>query len=134
MSAIALADGFYRDLGLRRVSLTVNSMGEPEDGPASWPGSAPTSSTTPTSSAPSPTPAAEQHPLRLLDTKQEAWQDVIERAPQLTEALGADARAHFERVQAGLTALGIAYELDPRAGARLRLLHEHHLRVPRATR
>jgi histidyl-tRNA synthetase len=57
---------------------------------------------------------AETHPLRLLDAKEEQWQDVIERAPQITEHLGEAAREHFEHVQGGLDALGIPYELDPR--------------------
>jgi histidyl-tRNA synthetase len=57
---------------------------------------------------------AEQHPLRVLDAKKEEWQDVIERAPQLTEHLGEAARVHFERVQEGLEALGIPHELSPR--------------------
>jgi histidyl-tRNA synthetase len=57
---------------------------------------------------------AEEHPLRLLDAKNEEWQDVIERAPQITEHLGDAARMHFESVQAGLAALGIPYELAPR--------------------
>ena len=39
---------------------------------------------------------------------------MIERAPQLTEYLGDDAAAHFERVQQGLDSLGIAHELAPR--------------------
>ena len=43
------------------------------------------------------------------------WQDVIERAPQLTEHLGDDvARALRARCSDGLDALGIAYELAPR--------------------
>ena len=56
----------------------------------------------------------EQNPLRILDAKNADWQDVIERAPQLTEYLSDDAAAHFERVQQGLDALGIAHELTPR--------------------
>src|SRR5262249_45700644 len=57
---------------------------------------------------------AEEHPLRVLDAKEEDWQDVLERAPQLTEHLSDRSRAHFERVQRGLDALGIEYELAPR--------------------
>src|SRR5687768_12719062 len=56
----------------------------------------------------------EDNPLRVLDSKNEAWQDVIERAPQLTEYLSERSRVHFESVQRGLDALGIEYELDPR--------------------
>ena len=54
------------------------------------------------------------NPLRILDSKREDWQDVIERAPQLTEHLGDASREHFEQVQRGLDALEIHYELAPR--------------------
>ncbi len=111
---IALADGFYRDLGLRQLTLTVNSMGEPEDRARFVERLGAYFLDHADGLGPEFRARAEQHPLRLLDAKQEPWQDVIERAPQLTEALGAPARAHFERVQAGLDVLGIAYELNPR--------------------
>jgi histidyl-tRNA synthetase len=54
------------------------------------------------------------NPLRLLDSKEEEWQDVIERAPQLTEHLSDASREHFEQVQRGLDELDIHYELAPR--------------------
>jgi histidyl-tRNA synthetase len=56
----------------------------------------------------------EQNPLRVLDSKHEAWQDVVEHAPQITEYLSDASRDHFERVQTGLDRLGIGHELDPR--------------------
>ena len=56
----------------------------------------------------------EANPLRILDSKREDWQDVIERAPQLTEHLSDMSREHFEQVQRGLDELGIHYELAPR--------------------
>ena len=56
----------------------------------------------------------EQNPLRVLDSKRDDWQDVIEHAPQITEHLSDESREHFERVQAGLDRLGIRYELAPR--------------------
>jgi histidyl-tRNA synthetase len=111
---IALADGFYRDLGLSQVALTLNSMGEPQDRAQFVERLGAYFLEHADTLGPEFRARAEQHPLRLLDAKQEPWQDVIERAPQLTEALGPAARAHFERVQAGLDALGIAYELNPR--------------------
>jgi histidyl-tRNA synthetase len=54
------------------------------------------------------------NPLRILDSKREDWQDVIERAPQLTEHLSDKSREHFEQVQRGLDELDIRYELAPR--------------------
>ncbi len=56
----------------------------------------------------------ETNPLRVLDSKDPGWQDVIERAPQLTEHLSDGSRVHFEQVQRGLDELGIHYELAPR--------------------
>jgi histidyl-tRNA synthetase len=50
----------------------------------------------------------------VLDSKREDWQDVIERAPQLTEHLSDASREHFEQVQRGLDELGIHYEIAPR--------------------
>lgn len=57
---------------------------------------------------------AEANPLRVLDSKDLAWQEVIERAPQITEHLNDASRVHFEQVQRGLDALEIHYELAPR--------------------
>jgi histidyl-tRNA synthetase len=56
----------------------------------------------------------EQNPLRVLDCKVPQCVAVTERAPQLSEHLCAECLAHFEGVQAGLTALGIDFRLNPR--------------------
>jgi histidyl-tRNA synthetase len=111
---IALADGFYRDLGIRQVRLLVNSMGSPEDRRGYVEVLQRYLLAHGARLGDEFRVRAEQHPLRLLDAKDEEWQDVIERAPQLTEHLGDDARAHFEAVQEGLEALGIPFELAPR--------------------
>jgi len=114
VEVIALAHGFYADLGLRDVRLSVNTMGAPADR-AAYVGVLRDYLLAHGDGLGSEfTERATQHPLRLLDSKVEAWQDVIERAPQLTEHVGDAARAHFERVQEGLDALGIRHELTPR--------------------
>ena len=111
---IALAHGFYRDLGLRKVALLVNSMGRPEDR-EEYIGALRSYLLDHAEGLGDEFRArAEETPLRLLDTKKEEWQEVIERAPQLTEHLGDESRAHFEAVQRGLDAVGIDYELAPR--------------------
>jgi histidyl-tRNA synthetase len=53
------------------------------------------------------------NPLRILDSKEANTQAVLADAPKLAEFLGEDSVAHFEQVQAYLTALGIDYELNP---------------------
>jgi histidyl-tRNA synthetase len=115
VEVIAFGHGFLRQLGVGRgVSLLLNSMGDRasraeyvdvlrayllEHGEAL---------------GVEFRDRVEANPLRVLDSKRDDWQDVIERAPQLTEHLSDASRAHFEQVQRGLAELGIHYELAPR--------------------
>ena len=56
----------------------------------------------------------ERNPLRILDSKDEGDRAILQRAPVLTESLNEASRAFFDRVLAGLDALGIGYEVNPR--------------------
>ncbi|HEY1725575.1 MAG TPA: histidine--tRNA ligase [Steroidobacteraceae bacterium] len=56
----------------------------------------------------------EGNPLRILDSKQPAMRALIEAAPLLTDDLDEESRAHFAALRAGLDALGVAYEVNPR--------------------
>jgi histidyl-tRNA synthetase len=114
VEVIDLAHGFYRDLGLTKVRLLLNSMGDAESRPVYVDALRTYLLDHAGPLGPEFRERVEQNPLRLLDAKEEEWQDVIERAPQLTEYLGDAAAAHFERVQQGLDSLGIAHELAPR--------------------
>jgi histidyl-tRNA synthetase len=54
------------------------------------------------------------NPLRVLDSKNPAMRSVVERAPVLTDFLDSESSEHFAALRAGLDALGIAYEVNPR--------------------
>ena len=54
------------------------------------------------------------NPLRVLDTKNPAMQEMADSAPKLFDFLGAESRAHFEGMCALLDDAGIAYRLNPR--------------------
>ncbi|WP_297577180.1 histidine--tRNA ligase [uncultured Deefgea sp.] len=54
------------------------------------------------------------NPLRVLDTKNPALQEMAENAPQLIDFLGEASKSHFETVKALLDDAGIAYTLNPR--------------------
>ncbi len=54
------------------------------------------------------------NPLRILDSKNPAMQDLIEAAPRLIDEIGDASRANFESVQAGLRRAGIPYTINPR--------------------
>jgi histidyl-tRNA synthetase len=54
------------------------------------------------------------NPLRILDSKNPAMQDLIEGAPQLLDFLGEESLKHFEAVQALLKANNIPCKINPR--------------------
>ncbi|HET7833708.1 MAG TPA: histidine--tRNA ligase [Gallionella sp.] len=54
------------------------------------------------------------NPLRILDSKNPAMQELITGAPKLMDELEDDALRHFEEVQAMLARHNIAFELNPR--------------------
>jgi len=55
------------------------------------------------------------NPLRILDTKNPAMQDLVSQAPQLLGFLGDSSRQHFETVQSLLTTCGVPWSINPRA-------------------
>ena len=54
------------------------------------------------------------NPLRILDTKNPAMQQVVANAPELMAFLGEDSLAHFNAITAILDDLGVGYEINPR--------------------
>jgi histidyl-tRNA synthetase len=54
------------------------------------------------------------NPLRILDTKNPAMQDLADHAPRLDDFLGDASRAHFDGVRRRLDEAGIEYRLNPR--------------------
>jgi len=54
------------------------------------------------------------NPLRILDSKNPAMQDLIAAAPKLMDDLDDDALQHFEAVQAILKRHDVAFEINPR--------------------
>jgi histidyl-tRNA synthetase len=54
------------------------------------------------------------NPLRVLDSKNEQVQALLEDAPVLTDYLGEESRQHFKQLCERLTHAGIQYRLNPR--------------------
>ncbi|HJE15652.1 MAG TPA: histidine--tRNA ligase [Lapidilactobacillus dextrinicus] len=52
------------------------------------------------------------NPLRILDSKDAHDQELVAQAPTILDFLSEDSAKHFEAVKAGLTSLGIDYEID----------------------
>jgi histidyl-tRNA synthetase len=111
---IALAADYLRRLGLQRYRLSVNTMGTPADRVTyserlqSW------LRQRAGDIEGEDKEKIETHPLRVLDSKRPSTQAVVADAPLMIESLDAESAAHFERVQAGLRALGIDFTVDSR--------------------
>jgi histidyl-tRNA synthetase len=113
VEVIELLWGFCGDLGLRDLRLLVNSMGDAETRAryrevllAYWRAHS--------TLLGAEMERAEANPLRILDSKRSDWFEMLEHAPQLGEYLTDASAAHFTRVQEGLQALGIPFEIAPR--------------------
>ena len=114
VEVIALAWDLLEALGIGGLELELNSLGSSEDRQAyreallSW--------LEQRSDALDEDSRARLsiNPLRILDSKNPSTQALLENAPTLVDALSSESRERFERVQSGLSALGIPYRLNPR--------------------
>src|SRR5580693_8989457 len=57
---------------------------------------------------------AETNPLRVLDSKDEQDQEIINGLPKIADFLGEESRDHFAQVRAALDACGVKYHVNPR--------------------
>ncbi|MEX8193161.1 histidine--tRNA ligase [Comamonas guangdongensis] len=111
---ILLAAQLWQELGIDGVRLELNSLGQPEERKAH---------------REALIAYFEQHtavmdeeakrrmysnPLRVLDTKNPAMQEMVNAAPRLMDYLGEASKAHLKAVQDILDANGVAWSLNPR--------------------
>ena len=109
---IALAAEFFRAIGLTRVPLVANSMGDADTRAAYGEALSGYLGRRADDVDPQDRDKIERHPLRILDSKRPATAAVAAEAPRITDYLSTETAAHFERVREGLDALGIAYAVD----------------------
>ncbi|HLX89800.1 MAG TPA: histidine--tRNA ligase, partial [Acidimicrobiales bacterium] len=114
VEVIALAAGFYAELGLRQVDLAVNSMGCADDRPVFVAALSEYLAKHRSELCDEHRDRFERNPLRVLDCKRPQCRAVTEHAPRMLDYLDEDCAAHFDRVRRGLDALGIAHRIEPR--------------------
>jgi histidyl-tRNA synthetase len=113
VEVIALAWDFLASLGLRRIELVVNSLGEPDDR-ARYVETLRTYLTSADGLTAESRATLERNPLRVLDSKRPPDAPIIAAAPTIDAHWSADAARHFEVVTTGLGALGIPFTIDHR--------------------
>lgn len=114
VEVITLQADFYAQLGLRQVRLLLNSMGTPEDRSnyttllGTW------LQDHSDQLHPQDLETARTNPMRVLDSKRAETVAALSEAPSVLESLSEYALEHFERVQQGLRAAEVDFDIEPR--------------------
>ena len=111
---IGLGLSFYEAVGLRRVRLLLNSLGDVESRSAYRYALTRYLQQRSTELTEQSLATLGVNPLRVLDSKRPADQPVISEAPVMTDFLTEESAAHFQEVQDCLDGLDVSYELAPR--------------------
>ena len=112
VEVVALADGFFRSLGLTAFGLRINSMGDETCRPAYLDLLTTYLSERRDDLCDEHRARLEANPLRALDCKRDACREATRDAPGFADHLCDDCAAHFSRVRQGLDAVGVAFEID----------------------
>lgn len=110
---IALALTFYRHLGLKKLKLVLNSLGDPQSRQAHREALINHFKPVIGEFCEDCQRRLEKNPLRILDCKEDHNHPFMATAPSIIDYLTDSARDYFARVKAMLDEMDITYELDP---------------------
>ncbi len=113
VQVIALALSAFKRLGLEDVGLQLNSIGCPECRKEYHKALKEYFTAHKEELCDTCLSRLERNPMRILDCKSPECQAVAKGAPKITDYLCEDCRAHFQKVQDYLTAMGVEFEVDP---------------------
>jgi histidyl-tRNA synthetase len=111
---ILLSARLWRALGVSRVKLQINSLGTPQSRQAYRELLVRHFEAHPDQLDEDSRRRLGGNPLRILDSKNPAMQDLIAAAPAITDHLDPDSAAHFDGLRALLDAAGVEYTVNPR--------------------
>ena len=114
VEVIALASEVLRSVGLQRVLLIVNSMGDQNTRNLYQEALRSYLIDNLNEIDEQDRDKVASHPLRVLDSKRSATQAVTNDAPRIGEYLSSEAEQHFDRVKDGLSSLGIPFAIEPK--------------------
>jgi histidyl-tRNA synthetase len=111
---IAMTARLWRQLGITRVKLQLNSLGTAESRKAYRDLLVTYFRSHEERLDADSKRRLEGNPLRILDSKNPDLRDIIANAPVLTEHLDPESRAHFDALCAAVKSIGIDYVVNPR--------------------
>ena len=111
---IAFVDEFFRLLGIRNISLEINSIGCKECRKNYHAALKSYFEARKDRLCDTCLERLDKNPLRILDCKNPDCKEVAKDAPVVLDYLCDDCRAHFEGLKKRLDALGVSYTVNPR--------------------
>ncbi len=111
---LAMGERIWRRLGLDNIRLELNSLGNADERAAYREALVTYMGQHRDALDEDAARRLERNPLRILDSKDPAVQDLLEEAPKLGDFLGDESRAFFDGLQEYLARLGIAYTINSR--------------------
>ncbi|MCZ0756781.1 histidine--tRNA ligase [Anoxybacillus sp. J5B_2022] len=111
---IALAMNVYQSLGLKKLKLVINSLGDVESRKAHRQALIDHFQGRITELCEDCQARLEKNPMRILDCKKDRDHELMATAPSILDYLNEESRTYFAKVQTYLTKLGIRFEVDPR--------------------
>jgi histidyl-tRNA synthetase len=111
---ILMGARLWGDLGLEGIELQLNSLGQPEERAQHRAALITYFEENAELLDEEAKRRLHTNPLRILDTKNPAMQDLCTAAPKLIDYLGDHSLAHFEGVQRVLRDAGVPYKINPR--------------------
>lgn len=111
---ILLANSLWEEISLQNVELQLNSLGQPEERKAHRSALIAYLEQNVDALDEDARRRLYSNPLRILDTKNPAMQDLVNAAPRLFDFLGEASLKHFDTVKAILDANGVKWTMNPR--------------------
>jgi histidyl-tRNA synthetase len=114
LEIILLTARLWRELGLSRLRLELNSLGDPEERQTYREQLVAYLDAHRDRLDAESLRRLHTNPMRILDSKHPDTQKIVAEAPTLMDHLGESTRAHFQQICQGLDRAGIHFQLNPR--------------------
>ncbi|MBN6887821.1 histidyl-tRNA synthetase [Cytobacillus horneckiae] len=109
---IALAMSLYKEMGLKKLKLVVNSLGDKDSRQAHREALINHFQPRIGEFCSDCQNRLEKNPMRILDCKQDRDHELMKFAPSIIDYLNEESKVYFNKVQQYLTSLGIEFEVD----------------------
>lgn len=112
VETIAMADHFFKEIGIENVVLHLNTLGSTASRTAYRQALIDYLLPMKDQLSKDSQRRLEENPLRVLDSKEKEDKQAVENAPSILDYLDEESKAHFAAVRAMLEGLGIDYVID----------------------